>query len=78
VIGVAAKAKLLVFVVFLMGAVTGAVVEKVYDARSVVDADATPAKTAQKRAQEVQDYLDLNDEQRRQFDVIVEVLRPER
>jgi Spy/CpxP family protein refolding chaperone len=75
VIGAAAKAKLLVFAVFLVGAVTGAVVEKVYETRSL--ADATPEKTAERATQAVQDYLDLTDEQRQQWQAILQEFRPE-
>jgi Spy/CpxP family protein refolding chaperone len=75
VIGAPAKAKLLVFAVFLVGAVTGAVVEKVYETRSL--AEATPEKTAERATQAVQDYLDLNDEQRQQWATIFKESRPE-
>jgi Spy/CpxP family protein refolding chaperone len=76
VIGPAAKAKLLVFAVFLLGAVTGAIVERVYDTRRV-DVDSTAEKRAERRTQQVQDYLDLSDDQRQQWKVIFEESRSE-
>jgi Spy/CpxP family protein refolding chaperone len=75
VIGAAAKAKMLVFAVFLVGAVTGAAVEKVYETR--INAEATPEKTAERATQAVQDYLGLNDEQRQQWQTIFQESRPE-
>lgn len=74
-IGSAAKAKLLVFAVFLVGAVTGAAVEKVYETRS--HAEVTPQKTAERATRELQDYLDLSDEQRQQWTAIFQESRPE-
>jgi Spy/CpxP family protein refolding chaperone len=73
VIGAAAKAKLLVFAVFLVGAVTGAAVEKVYETRS--HAEATPQKNAERVTREIQDYLDLTDEQRQQWTTIFQESR---
>jgi Spy/CpxP family protein refolding chaperone len=73
VIGAAAKAKFLVFAVFLVGAVTGAVVEKAYETRSL--ADATPQKAAERVTRELQDYLDLTDEQRQQWTTIFQESR---
>jgi protein CpxP len=76
VIATATKAKLLVLAVFALGAVTGAVIENVYETRSV-DADATAEKRSQQTVQRVQDLLGLTKEQRAQWKAIVDESNPE-
>jgi len=63
----AAKAKLLVFGVFFVGAVTGALVTNVYDTRWSVDADAAPEKQSQREMDRVYEFLGLTTEQREQW-----------
>jgi Spy/CpxP family protein refolding chaperone len=75
-IGTAAKAKVLVFAVFVLGAVTGAVLENVYETRTL-DADTTAEKRSQQTVQKVQDLLGLTPEQRNQWKNIVQDSRPE-
>src|SRR4051812_37735196 len=75
-IGTAAKAKVLVFAVFVLGAVTGAVLENVYETRTL-DADTTAEKRSQQTVQKVQDLLGLTPEQRNQWKNIVQDWRPE-
>ena len=70
----AAKAKLLVFAVFLLGAVTGAVVLNLYETRT--EADATAEKTSQQQVRRVQDLLGLTVEQRHQWESIFQESRP--
>ena len=74
-IGNPAKAKLLVFAVFLLGAVTGAVGLNLYQSRT--DLEASPEKTSRQQVQRVQDLLGLTAEQRQQWKGIVEESNPE-
>jgi Spy/CpxP family protein refolding chaperone len=68
----AAKAKLLVFAVFVVGAVTGALVDNVYQTRWSVDADSAPEQKSRREMDRVYDFLGLTDEQREQWRVITE------
>lgn len=74
--GSAAKAKLLVFAVFLIGAVTGAVTHNVYETR-INSADSAPDKTSQKEVNQTYDLLGLSAEQRQQWTNIMRESRPE-
>jgi len=74
--GGASKAKLLVLAVFLLGVVTGAVVQNVYETRKL-DADPTGETRSQRQVSRVQDLLGLTAEQRQQWKRIVEESNPE-
>jgi Spy/CpxP family protein refolding chaperone len=76
VIGSAAKAKLLVFVVFFIGAVTGALTQNVYETRINV-ADSAPEKKSQKEVNQTYDLLGLSAKQRQQWTSIMRESRPE-
>jgi len=76
-IGTAAKAKLLVLAVFVLGAVTGAVTQNVYETRTNADADTIAEKRSLQTVQRVQDLLGLTKEQRVQWKAIAEESRPE-
>jgi Spy/CpxP family protein refolding chaperone len=75
VIGSAAKAKLLVFAVFVIGAVTGALTHNVYETR--INADSAPEKNSQKEVNQTYDLLGLSAEQRQQWTNIMRESRPE-
>jgi Spy/CpxP family protein refolding chaperone len=68
------KAKLLVFSVFFVGIVTGALLDHLYETRWKADANANPS---QRDVNQVYDILDLSAEQRQQFDAIMQASRPE-
>jgi len=76
VIGSTGKAKLLVAAVFLVGAVTGALVQNVYVTR-LDAADSAPEKKSQKEVNQTYDLLGLNDQQRQQWTSIMRESRPE-
>jgi len=76
-IGSAGKAKLLVFAVFFIGAVTGALILNVYETRIDAAADSAPEKKSQREVNQVYDLLDLNAEQRQQWTNIMQESRPE-
>jgi len=76
VIGSTAKAKLLVFAVFLIGAVTGGVTHNVYQTR-INAAESAPEKKSQKEVNQTYDLLGLSAEQRQQWDNIMRESRPE-
>jgi len=76
VIASSAKAKLLVFAVFFVGAITGALVANVYETRWSVDADSAPEKQSQRQVNQFYDFLDLTAEQRQQWTRIMEDSRP--
>ena len=59
-IGNAAKAKLLVFSVFFIGAVTGALILNVYETRIDGAADSAPEKKSQREVNQVYDALGLS------------------
>jgi uncharacterized membrane protein len=73
--GSAAKAKLLVFAVFLIGAVTGALTHNVYETR--INSDSAPEKKSQKEVNQTYDLLGLSAEQRQQWTNITMESRPE-
>lgn len=75
-IGSTAKAKLLVFAVFLIGAVTGGVTHNVYQTR-INAAESAPEKKSQKEVNQTYDLLGLSAEQRQQWDNIMRESRPE-
>lgn len=75
-IGSAAKAKLLVFAVFVVGAITGALIQNVYETR-INAADSAPEKISQKQVNQTYDLLGLNAEQRQQWTDIMKDSRPE-
>jgi Spy/CpxP family protein refolding chaperone len=74
--GSAAKAKLLVFAVFLIGAVTGALTHNVYETR-INAADSAPEKKLEKEVNQIYDLLDLDAEQRQRWTNIMRESRPE-
>jgi Spy/CpxP family protein refolding chaperone len=73
-ISAAARAKLLVVAVFLIGAVTGALIDNAYETRWNVDPD---SRRSQREVDQVYDFLDLTPEQRQQFQSILEASRPD-
>jgi Spy/CpxP family protein refolding chaperone len=75
-IGNTAKAKLLVFAVFFVGAVTGALIQNVYMTRLDV-ADAAPEKRSQREVNQVYDFLALDAKQRQQWTRIMDEVKPE-
>lgn len=76
-IGSAGKAKLLVAAVFLVGAVTGALIQNVYVTRIVDAADSAPEKKSQREVNQTYDLLGLNEQQRQQWTNIMRESRPE-
>jgi Spy/CpxP family protein refolding chaperone len=76
VIGSAGRAKLLVAAVFLVGAVTGALIQNVYVTR-LDAADSAPEKKSQKEVNQTYDLLGLNAQQRQQWTSIMRESRPE-
>jgi uncharacterized membrane protein len=75
-IGTAGKAKLLVFGVFFVGAITGALIQNVYETR-INAADTAPEKKSQQEVNQVYDLLGLNAEQREQWKSIMQQSKPE-
>ena len=75
-IGSAAKAKLMVFAVFFVGVITGALVQNVYETR-INAADSDPGKKSQKEVNQTYDLLGLSAEQRQQWTNIMRDSRPE-
>jgi len=76
-ISAAVKAKALVFGVFFVGALTGALVDNVYETRWNVDADAAPERRSQREVNRVYDFLGLSPEQQRQWKAVMQESRPE-
>jgi uncharacterized membrane protein len=76
VIGSAGKARLLVAAVFLVGAVTGALIQNVYVTR-LDNADSAPEKKSQRVVNQTYDLLGLSDKQRQQWTNIMRESRPE-
>jgi Spy/CpxP family protein refolding chaperone len=74
VISSAARAKLLVLVVFVIGGLTGALIDNVYETRWSSDRD---SKRSQREVNQVYDLLGLTPEQRQQFQSIVAASRPD-
>ncbi len=75
-IGSDGKAKLLVAAVFLVGALTGALVQNVYLTR-LDAADSAPEKKSQKEVNQTYDLLGLTPEQRQQWTSIMRESQPE-
>ena len=71
----AARAKLLVMAVFVVGLVVGAVVDNVYETRWRADRESR--RTPREVNQVYYDQLELTPEQRQQFQSIVEASRPD-
>jgi len=75
VISSAARAKLLVMAVFVVGLVVGAVVDNVYETRWRADRESR--RSPREVNQVYYDQLELTPEQRQQFQSIVEASRPD-
>ena len=75
-IGSNGKAKLLAAAVFLVGALTGALIQNVYVTR-LDAADSAPEKKSQKEVNQTYDLLGLNAQQRQQWTNIMRESRPE-
>ncbi len=75
-IGGAGKAKLLVFSVFFIGAITGAVIQNVYVTR-LEASDSAPEIRSQREVNQVYELLGLNAEQRQQWTHIMDESKPE-
>jgi Spy/CpxP family protein refolding chaperone len=71
------RAKVLVFVVFVLGMLTGALLDNVYETRVKGDSDVSPAKRSQLEMNRMYDLLELTPEQRQQFQRIAEESRPD-
>lgn len=69
------RAKLLVFAVFVIGGLTGALLDSVYETRWNTNRD--PRRSQQQVNQEVHDLLGLTSEQRQQWNSIVAASRPD-
>ena len=69
------RAKLLVFAVFVIGGLTGALLFSVYETRW--DNSRDPRRSQDQVNQEVYDLLELTPEQRQQFKSIVAASRPD-
>jgi Spy/CpxP family protein refolding chaperone len=74
VISSAARAKLLVLAVFVIGGLTGALIENAYETRWSTDRD---SKRSQREVNQIYDFLELTPEQRQQFQSIVAASRPD-
>ena len=71
----ATRGKLLVFAVFLVGLVTGAVLDNLYETRwNAADPD---SRRSLRVVNQVYDLLELSPEQRQQWDSIVAASRPD-
>ena len=68
------RGKLMVFAVFLVGGVTGALLTNVYDTRWSGDGD---SRRSQREVTQVYDILELTPEQREQFKAIMDASRPD-
>lgn len=68
------RGKLMVFAVFLVGGVTGALLTNVYDTRLSGDGD---SRRSQREVSQVYDILELTPEQREQFKAIMDASRPD-
>ena len=72
----ATRGKLLVFVVFVVGLLVGALIDSVYETRWRAQAEAA-RRTPQQVNQQLYDLLELSAEQRQQFQSILEASRPD-
>jgi len=68
------QGKLIVFAVFLVGSVTGALLTNVYETRWGGDGD---SRRSQREVTQVYDTLELTPEQREQFKAIMDASRPD-
>lgn len=75
-IGSTAKAKLLVFAVFFVGTVTGALLQNVYVTR-LAAADSAPENRSLSAVNQVYDFLDLDAQQRQQWTSIMDEVKPD-
>jgi Spy/CpxP family protein refolding chaperone len=76
VISSATRGKLLVFAVFVVGGLTGALIDNVYETRWRTDAD-SGRRSPQQVNQQLFDLLELSAEQQQQWNSIIESSRPE-
>jgi len=76
VISSATRGKLLVFVVFVVGGLTGALIDNVYETRWRTDGESA-RRSPQQLNQQLYDLLELSAEQRQQFQSILEASRPD-
>jgi Spy/CpxP family protein refolding chaperone len=75
VISSATRGKLLVFAVFLIGGLTGALLDNLYETRLRADRDAR--RQPQQQVNQVFELLELTPEQREQFQSIMDASRPD-
>jgi len=76
VISSATRGKLLVFAVFVIGGLTGALIDNVYETRWRADVESV-RRSPQQLNQQLYDLLELSAEQRQQFQSILESSRPD-
>jgi Spy/CpxP family protein refolding chaperone len=74
VISSATRAKLLVFAVFLIGGLTGALIDNLYETR-IRERDSR--RQPQQQVNQIYDLLELTPEQRQQFQSIMDSSRPD-
>ena len=72
----ATRGKLLVFAVFVIGGLTGALIDNVYETRWRADVESV-RRSPQQLNQQLYDLLELSAEQRQQFQSILESSRPD-
>ena len=70
------RAKALVFVVFFLGMLTGALIDNVYKTRISAN-DNSAQRRSEREVNQVYDLLDLTVEQRHQFKSIMDAARPD-
>jgi Spy/CpxP family protein refolding chaperone len=70
------RAKALVFVVFFLGMLTGALIDNVYKTRISAN-DNSAQRRSEREVNQVYDLLDLTAEQRHQFKSIMDAARPD-
>lgn len=71
------RARVLVFVVFLLGMVTGVLIDNVYETRLNGDQYNSAERRSLREVNQVYDLLDLTSEQRYQFKSIMDSARPD-
>jgi hypothetical protein len=76
VISSATRGKLLVFAVFVIGGLTGALIDNVYETRWRADVESV-RRSPQQLNQQLYDLLELSAEQRQQFQSTLESSRPD-
>ena len=72
----ATRGKLLVFAVFVIGGLTGALIDNVYETRWRADVESV-RRSPQQLNQQLYDLLELSAEQRQQFQSVLESSRPD-